>query len=174
MLAIQQTKDHKGQCTANVLPCRINHNGPVNTSERYWAPTTEGTFSPSPMITSSDLITPDGKQIAYFRGRKLHGKHVKIPKGYRGVVLSSTERVLPKVEPEQDLSTEVVVEEEAEEDVGIMEENASFEDLMLWGHETLPDETADPYIRGVEEWIDFAEQVRKRAVAIVFDSTRGC
>lgn len=40
MLAIQPAKDHSGARTPNVLPCRINHNGPVNASERYWQPQT--------------------------------------------------------------------------------------------------------------------------------------
>jgi len=39
MLAIEKSKSHKGKCTPNVLPCRINHNGAVDASRRYWNPT---------------------------------------------------------------------------------------------------------------------------------------
>lgn len=40
MLAIEKkTKGHEGKCTPNVLPCRINHNGAVDASKRYWNPT---------------------------------------------------------------------------------------------------------------------------------------
>ena len=39
MLAVQSTKQ-TGSCTPNIFPCRIHHDGPVNASERYWAPTT--------------------------------------------------------------------------------------------------------------------------------------
>lgn len=41
MLAIQATKSSppKDQCTPNLLPCRIHHNGPANASRRYWNPT---------------------------------------------------------------------------------------------------------------------------------------
>ena len=82
---------------------------------------------------------------------------MKMPKGYRGVVVSSTDRILPK-------SKSVVAEEEDEEDedepdVKIMEEQSEFNDLMLWGHEALPDDNVDPYVRGMEEWIAFADQV---------------
>jgi ribonuclease H2 subunit C len=96
----------------------------------------------------------DCKTIAYFRGRKLHGKKLKIPKGYRGIVISSTDRILPK-------ETQAEDDEDAEEvpEVKIMEEQSEFEDIMVWGHEALPDDTTDPYMRGVQEWIAFADQV---------------
>ncbi|TVY65613.1 Uncharacterized protein LSUE1_G006232 [Lachnellula suecica] len=151
MLTIQKSKSHKGKCTPNVLPCRINHNGPVNASKRYW-----------------DSRTTNGKTISYFRGRKLHGKRLKIPKGYRGIVVSSTDRILPKAAPAED-------DEDAEEgpEVKVMEEQSEFEDMMVWGHEALPDDMADPYVRGVEEWIAFAEQVNcagtpHRRVILIF------
>ena len=94
--------------------------------------------------------------MAYFRGRKLHAKKLKVPKGYRGVVISSTDRILPK--PAQDPTED---EEDSEEvpEVMVMEEQSEFEDIMVWGHEALPDDTADPYVKGIEEWIAFAEQV---------------
>jgi len=38
MLTIERSKKHRGKCTPNVLPCRINHNGPVDASKRYWNP----------------------------------------------------------------------------------------------------------------------------------------
>jgi hypothetical protein len=38
MHSVQRAKHPDGGCTLNVLPCRINHNGPVNASERYWNP----------------------------------------------------------------------------------------------------------------------------------------
>jgi len=79
---------------------------------------------------------------------------LKIPKGYRGVVVSSTDRILPKETPAgDDEDTEDVPE------VKVMEEQAEFGDLMVWGHEALPDDMADPYVRGVDEWVAFAEQV---------------
>lgn len=44
-------------------------------------------------------------------------------------------------------------------EVKIAEARAEFEEIMVWGHEALPEDTADPYVRGLEEWISFAEQV---------------
>jgi ribonuclease H2 subunit C len=44
--------------------------------------------------------------------------------------------------------------------VKVMEEQSEFDDIMIWGHEALPEDTADPYVRGMEEWIAFAKEVR--------------
>ena len=66
-------------------------------------------------------------------------------------MVSSTDRILPKPKPE--------VEDEEEPDVKILEEQSEFDEIMLWGHEALPDDIADPYVKGMEEWIAFAEQV---------------
>ncbi|KAK0119823.1 hypothetical protein ONS95_011255 [Cadophora gregata] len=146
MLALERSKTYRGKCTPNVLPCRINHNGAVNTSRRYWNPTAQ----------------PDGKTIAYFRGRKLHGKVLKVPSKYRGVVVEKTERVLPRA-PVQTQNDQVEGEEEEEEDeepeVKVMEEQAGFEEIVVWGHEMIPDGMADPYVRGLEDWIAFAESI---------------
>ncbi|PVH87422.1 ribonuclease H1 small subunit [Cadophora sp. DSE1049] len=146
MLALEKSKSHRGKCTPNVLPCRIYHNGAVNTSKRYWNPT----------------VQPDGKTTAYFRGRKLHGKVLKVPSRYRGVVVEKTERVLPKVEvPAQTQQGEKEGDEDEEEEpeVKVMEEQAGFEEIVVWGHEVLPDGMADPYVRGLEDWIAVAESI---------------
>lgn len=106
-----------------------------------------------PIKSCSSKPHIDGKTIAYFRGRKLHGKKLKIPKGYRGIVISSTDRILPKDTQGEDEDAEEVPE------VKVMEEQSEFEDVMVWGHEALPEDTTDPYMRGVNEWIAFADQV---------------
>lgn len=40
----------------------------------------------------------------------------------------------------------------------ILQEEASFTEVVLWGHESMPDEN-DPYAKGIDEWIGFAEAV---------------
>lgn len=39
MLSIRKSSKHRGKCTPNALPCRINHNGRAEVSKRYWTPT---------------------------------------------------------------------------------------------------------------------------------------
>lgn len=43
--------------------------------------------------------------------------------------------------------------------LGVLETQAEFDEMMIWGHESIADAASDPYIRGVEEWTMMAEQV---------------
>lgn len=49
---------------------------------------------------------------------------------------------------------DVSVEKEAE--VKIMETKATFDEVVIWGHEMVPHEE-DVFVKGMEEWIGFAE-----------------
>lgn len=49
-------------------------------------------------------------------------------------------------------------EEEEEEEVKVLDEVARFEELVVWGHESVPEED-NVFVKGVEEWIKFAEAV---------------
>lgn len=50
------------------------------------------------------------------------------------------------------------VEEEEEEAVQVLEEVAGFDEVVVWGHELVP-EVDDNFVKGVAEWIRFAEAV---------------
>ncbi|KAL8670536.1 MAG: hypothetical protein Q9168_004933 [Polycauliona sp. 1 TL-2023] len=149
MLSIQSRnpKEAPQDCTPNLLPCRINHDGPVNASRRYWAPERN----------------QDGQLEAYFRGRKLKGREVTLPEGYKGVVVkeapneddsekTNTERLRRRQLDEED------VDEDEEPEVKILEEEANFKDFVVWGHEAMADGD-DAFVKGVEEWIGFAAAV---------------
>ncbi|KAI1815364.1 ribonuclease H2, subunit C [Poronia punctata] len=125
----EQTK-----ATVNLLPCRIHHDGDVTPAETFWNPTK----------------TPDGTQTAYMRGRKLQGKTVKLPEGYHGTIVEKTE-------PKPDSNNSSIDEEEPQ--VGAMRGKATFDELVIWGHESTADAGADPHVRGIEEWIAFAEDI---------------
>lgn len=155
MLSIQRRNNNElpQQCTPNLLPCRINHDGPVNASRRYWAPEHD----------------EDGNLEAYFRGRKLKGRKVTLPKAYKGSVVkegakeddtlkSNTERLRRRQLEEEVVDGDDEDEEEEEEEVKVLEEVANFKDFVVWGHETVPDGD-DAFVKGVEEWIAFAAAV---------------
>ncbi|KAL4786777.1 ribonuclease H2 non-catalytic subunit-domain-containing protein [Aspergillus varians] len=139
----QQSSESKGtesvgSCTPNILPCRIHHDGPVKSLNRYWSPT----------VDEKDK----NLQTSYFRGRKLRGRRVQIPEGYEGVVAAHTDREIPTA-----ASSESVNEEgERDEPVKILEKQATFSDYVVWGHETIP-AADDSFVKGVEEWVKFAE-----------------
>ena len=50
-------------------------------------------------------------------------------------------------------------EEATTDEVSLLEEVASFDEVVVWGHDALPDELEDPYVRGLREWIAFAQVV---------------
>lgn len=49
-------------------------------------------------------------------------------------------------------------DDERPEDVKVLEQKGKFDEVVVWGHETVP-EDGDEYVKGVEEWIAFAEAV---------------
>lgn len=148
MLAINQTPASR-KVTPNVLPCSIKYNGTVDAENRYWSP------EPS---------KADGTSKAYFRGRKLRGRTVKVPDGYQGVVLEKTDKPLPRKAPtaeqlrrmEEEDDDEMEIEKPVE--VKTMDQMAKFDEIVVWGHEMVPEDD-DVYVKGVQEWIAFAEAV---------------
>jgi ribonuclease H2 subunit C len=89
----------------------------------------------------------------------LHGRTVKIPDQYKGVVLSSTE--MPQASQALSGCHSSTIESQEEDRVGegLMEEMADFDEFVVWGHVELPDETTDPYLRAIEEYTAFADVV---------------
>ncbi|OJD19394.1 hypothetical protein AJ78_00664 [Emergomyces pasteurianus Ep9510] len=171
MFAIQSPKngtasDQEGSSiTPNILPCRIHHDGPVHISSRYWKPVFDD--------GNTDTAT------AYFRGRRLRGRRVLIPQGYQGVVASQTDPN-PKLAPQnsgtrqkRDRSHEQDGTEEEEDDddddlepsTTILDNQGTFSDFMVWDHEKLP-ATDDPFVKGVSEWIRFAEAVCVQSISL--------
>lgn len=51
-----------------------------------------------------------------------------------------------------------VTEITPEEPVKILETQGTFDEMIVWGHEFLP-AADDSYVKGVEEWVKFAETV---------------
>jgi ribonuclease H2 subunit C len=146
MLAIQSTNPQK--CTPHLLPARVNHSGLVNDTQRYWQPTRDD----------------KGTQHAYFRGRHLHGTSLPLPANYTGAVLHITDEVLPRAQSqrnddqmEDDEQDEV--EAEVMVDVKVAEKVGEFDEVVVWGHGGEVDGRQDAFVKGMEEWIGFAEAI---------------
>ncbi|KAL1842135.1 hypothetical protein VTJ49DRAFT_6014 [Mycothermus thermophilus] len=141
--------------TPHLLPCRVHHDGPVEPVESFWDP------KPSPDGTAS---------TAYFRGRKLCGKSIKLPEGYRGVVAVRTPEA-----PIDASAAEVIDLEVAESDGGMpaaqgsLQVQAGFDEMMIWGHDVAVDSAdagggaTDPYLRAVGEWLAVSERIHSYA-----------
>ncbi|KAF4337678.1 ribonuclease H2 subunit C [Fusarium beomiforme] len=132
---------NKTKAVANLLPCRIHHDGPIDPASTYWTP----------------IVTEDGTKLAFFRGRKLQGKVVKLPEQCRGVVVERVPEKDPKSangEAVEDLDAE-----QEQEPIGSMQITSEFDEMVFWGHETVADASADPYIRSMEEWLQTADRI---------------
>lgn len=158
-------------CTPNLLPCQIHHDGLVDASERYWNPkNTPGTSNSRIALlrTSPADLGTDNSSEAYFRGRKLKGREVQVPDGYRGALVQPTASRLELASGVSSQTKVDVVPAGDEEDddtaaenmeVVVLKENGSFDRLVVWGHEGLVEDD-DPFVKGVEEWINFSQAVR--------------
>ena len=100
---------------------------------------------------------------AYFRGRKLQGRKIGLPEGYRGLVVRDSGRVEKDEGEEEEVSGEEIEqegneEEEEGEDVKVLEEIGSFDGIIAWGHEIVLDDD-DVFVKGIEEWVGFSRAV---------------
>jgi ribonuclease H2 subunit C len=70
-----------------------------------------------------------------------------------------TDRILPSSNPglKSDDQNDAM-DGDSEAPVKILEKQAAFNDFIVWGHETMP-AADDPFVKGVEEWLKFAEAV---------------
>lgn len=100
----------------------------------------------------------DGQPEAYFRGRKLKGREVKIPEGYRGVVVKG--ETPSQQEAKQRGRTADVGGELGtfEQEMKLLEEVGEYDQLVVWGHETIAEDD-DVFVKGVDEWTSFARSV---------------
>lgn len=82
-----------------------------------------------------------------------------LPEGYYGAVAEKgeTKREIPR-EDEMDQDADLQELPDALE-IAPLQSKAQFDDFVVWGHESLADASADPYVRGIEEWVTFSEQV---------------
>lgn len=165
MLKLSKSKDGaQKQCTPNILPCRIHHDGPVDAAPRYWAPkTAKGQFSVAsrlhpPQTTIRGLYISDGKPEAYFRGRKLRGREIDVPKGYRGVVVQEAGKEKMDVQDMNMGHLDGEEGEEEQEEVTVLNEVGLFDKMVIWNHESVIDGD-DAFVKGLGEWIGFAQAV---------------
>lgn len=146
MLKFTKTDDClQTQCMPNLLPCRIHHEGPVDASPRYWAPER----------------AKDGNLESYFRGRKLRGQELDLPQGYRGVIVKEVgKETCLQNRDKGELDGEEG--EEEQEEATLLKEVGSFEKIVVWNHESMVNGD-DAFVKGVSEWIDFAEAMHAPA-----------
>ena len=142
MLAIVKSTD-RASSNVDILPCRINHTGPGKITKRHWQP----------------QVGADGTKTAYFRGRRLRGRVIKIPSKYHAVILKPSDKVIVDIPP---LLEDEDEEPEIPEPVKVVDEIATVGELTIWGHDRLP-ATDDLLVKGVEEWIALSEAIHGKS-----------
>ncbi|CAN8102533.1 unnamed protein product [Discula destructiva] len=142
MLSVQTSRS-PAKVRPNLLPCRIHHDGCVGSTSTYWTP-------------SVDL---DGKKISHFRGRELHGKALKVPEGYRGVLVEKKDAPKPEARRQDQLEEVIDLEAEEELPLGALETQGEFDEMVIWGHESVAEAASDPYARGMDEWMQLSAQI---------------
>ncbi|KAL7785214.1 ribonuclease H2 non-catalytic subunit domain-containing protein [Trichoderma ceciliae] len=141
MLEIRKDEATTKQGIINLLPCRVHHTGPIEPSSAYWNPSAEPTST------------------AYLRGRKLRGKTASLPANYRGVVLQRKVDKQSAVEQPEVIAIGEDGDEGSAPRLGTMHTVTEFDKMVVWSHDTLVDASSDPYLRGVEEWLQVADSV---------------
>lgn len=164
------------KCTPNLLPVRINHNGPIHNTERYFkptipAPSTKPAQAPSTTASeTTDNATqapqPDEQlQHVHFRGRHLHGTPLALPANYTGAIVHVPSPSSSAAAPSKPISNDFDEEGEGEDrdeinvDVHTANVLAEFDEFVVWGHAEAVDEGRDAFVRGVKEWVGFAESM---------------
>lgn len=99
------------------------------------------------------------KLHAYFRGRHLHGTTLSLPSHYTGTVLHITEKDVPSSTDTTTGNNSIEEEDEENENIEtkVADKAAEFDEVVIWGHGGPVDESEDVYVRGMREWIGFAE-----------------
>lgn len=120
--------------------------------------------------TDADWII--GTQHVHFRGRHLHGTSLPLPPNYTGAVLNMTDKLaapcaswgphtthknLPTTADSED--DDEHVGEEIPEEIKVAEQVGDFEAIVVWGHGGQVDEGSDMFVRGIKEWVGFAESM---------------
>ncbi|KAM0255188.1 hypothetical protein ACHAQJ_006031 [Trichoderma viride] len=143
MLEIRKDEATTSEGVVNLLPCRVHHTGPIEPSSAYWSPS----------------VDENETKTAYIRGRKLQGKATPLPANYRGVVLQRKDD-----EPSTAEQPDVVViggdgDEDSASRLGTMHTVTEFDKMVVWSHDALADASSDPYLRGVEEWLQVTDSI---------------
>ncbi|KAG6005896.1 hypothetical protein E4U21_007530 [Claviceps maximensis] len=94
---------------------------------------------------------------AYFRGRKLTGKCLRLPENYKGAVVqinNASQRQEDSLETSEPKDQAELKPLPAGQDIHV---TSTFDEICIWTHAATSD-SPDQYTKGVEEWLCTAER----------------
>lgn len=167
-----------GNCTPNVLPCRIHYDGPIDASKRHWDAVKDekGTIHHflGLLYSNADGVMQKRNKPLTFAVANCRAESSSFQRVIRvgilflynseysiltfacfdvGVVALPTDRLVPGANRNGNIEEEL-----PEEPVKVLESQATFEKFVVWGHE-IPPAADDTFVKGVDEWIKLAEAV---------------
>ncbi|GAB0133406.1 hypothetical protein EsDP_00001817 [Epichloe bromicola] len=147
MMSVVKKKKVDCESTVNLLPCCIHHDGHIDQTLGFWIPT-----KPT-----------DENQTTYFRGRKMTGKCIRLPKNYTGIVVQTEnddgQRDDGQRDDEQrDDGLEVRNVQDKNDEKGIqtgqnLHVTSTFDDILIWAHGSSSSNSSGQYEKNVEEWL---------------------
>ncbi|KAL6793544.1 ribonuclease H2 non-catalytic subunit domain-containing protein [Trichoderma sp. SZMC 28013] len=143
MLEIRKDEIASSEGVVNLLPCRVQHTGPVGPSSAYWNPS----------------VDENDNKTAYLRGRKLQGKVASLPPNYRGLVLQRKDDKQNDAEQPDVIMIGEDGDEGSAPRLGTMHTVTEFDKMVVWSHDAVTDASADPYLRSVEEWLQVSDSI---------------
>ncbi len=118
--------------------------------------------APRPRI--SEGASCGAKQSSYLRATEVCLIHLcqrllYLSRGVGAVLRKSDIDLTQTIHPPPEERYCDPLDEGEEVETTTMEEFATFEDITIWGHETVPEDADNPYAKGIQEWIEFAQAV---------------
>lgn len=143
MMSIVKKEKVDCESTVNLLPCCIHHDGHIDQTLGFWIPT-----KPT-----------DENQTTYFRGRKMIGKCIRLPKNYTGIVVQPEND-----DGQRDDGLEVRNIQDKSDEKGIqtgqtLHVTSTFENILIWAHGSSSSNSSGQYEKNVEEWLCTAEKI---------------
>lgn len=137
-----------------ILPCHIKYSGPAPVSDFF-----------APSLIDSDSANETWE--AYFRGRRLIGKAIDVPRAYRAVVYDTSKPPAVRVVIDQARAPpshnkqggQDELDEDEVEEVTEWTEKTRFNRLLVFGNGGPVDEERDATVKGIREWIDLANVI---------------
>ena len=115
----------------------------------------------------------DGKFEAYFRGRKLRGQEIQVPQGYSGVIVKEVGKEKAASRNIERGGIEGYDGDEELEETTVLNEVGSFKNILIWNHEDIF-EGDNAFVKGLSEWIGFAEAVSHVLPGMWLRDVHGC
>uniref|UniRef100_A0A1Y1NLU1 Uncharacterized protein n=1 Tax=Photinus pyralis TaxID=7054 RepID=A0A1Y1NLU1_PHOPY len=132
-----------GASVPSLMPCRIQHDGPIDQAATYWTPCT----------------TKGPAKESYFRGKKLKGTKFSLPEEYEGLVLQPIpeDRTMSKgrnsAAPPKDKETG---ESTTTCSLQIL---SRFQGIIVWRQDHSGSDSPDLYTRSLDEWLKTANKI---------------